>query len=104
MVVIVVIVPESHADIIRETLGKAGAGQIGPYSYCSFTSKGVGRFLPLEGADPHLGCIGSLETVEEVKIETVCDRKIVKEVVSAVRSVHPYEMPYIVVYNLENQL
>ncbi len=43
---IVIFVPESHADIVREAMGKAGAGKIGNYSFCSFSSKGVGRFRP----------------------------------------------------------
>ena len=37
-------------------------------------SAGQGRFRPLEGADPTVGTIGSLETVDEVRIEVVLDR------------------------------
>ena len=35
---IAVNVPESHADALREAIGKAGAGKIGNYSFCSFSS------------------------------------------------------------------
>lgn len=51
---IVVFVPETHTDVVREAMGKAGAGKIGNYSHCTFSSKGVGRFKPEEGADPHM--------------------------------------------------
>jgi hypothetical protein len=32
-------VPLTHVDVVREALGKAGAGQIGEYSFCSFLLK-----------------------------------------------------------------
>ena len=62
---IVVYVPEDHADAVREAMGKAGGGQIGKYTFCTFTSKGIGRFKPGEGANPTIGEVGKLEAVEE---------------------------------------
>jgi hypothetical protein len=49
----VVTVPISHADIIRETLGKIGAGKIGNYDFCSFSVSGdaISMDLPLLGHD-----------------------------------------------------
>ncbi len=38
---IVVFVPETHADIVREAMSNAGAGVIGNYTGCSFSSKGI---------------------------------------------------------------
>ncbi len=38
---IVVFVPLTHADIVRDAMGDAGAGAIGNYSHCSFSSKGL---------------------------------------------------------------
>ena len=46
MVKIVVFAPETHADAVREAMGKAGAGKMGNYSFCSFSAKGIGRFKP----------------------------------------------------------
>jgi hypothetical protein len=88
---LVVTVPESHADAVREAMGKAGAGNIGNYSFCSFSSKGVGRFKPEKGARPAIGEIGKLESVEEERIEAICNRSILKDVVAAIKKVHPYE-------------
>jgi len=98
---IVVFVPESHTDIVREAIGKAGAGKIGNYVFCSFSSKGVGRFKPEEGAHPTIGKVGRLEMVQEERIEVVCNREILSDVVAAIKSVHPYEEVALDVYSLE---
>jgi len=99
---IVVFVPETHTDIVREAMGNAGAGVIGKYSSCSFSSKGIGRFKPEPGADPHIGQIGKFEKVAEERIETVCSREKLKMVIKAIKEVHPYDEVAIDVYPLEN--
>jgi hypothetical protein len=92
---IVIYVPVSHADAIREALGRAGTGKIGNYDFCSFSSRGTGRFLPNEHAKPAIGSVGVFEAVEEERIEVTCDLAFVSAVIAAVRVVHPYdEMAY----------
>jgi hypothetical protein len=98
---IVVFVPESHTDIVREAIGKAGAGKIGNYTFCSFSSKGVGRFKPEDGAHPAIGEVGKLESVQEERIEFVCDRNLVKDVIAAIKKAHPYEEVALDIYPLE---
>ncbi|MFA6435737.1 MAG: hypothetical protein WCW30_01170 [Candidatus Gracilibacteria bacterium] len=100
LVKIVVYVPGSHADAIREALAKAGAGHIGNYDCCSFSVKGIGRFRGLEGTNPFIGTPGKLEEVEEERIETVCREKDLKKILGAVKKVHPYEEPAIDVFAL----
>lgn len=100
LVKIVVYVPVSHADAIRKTLAKAGAGHIGNYDYCSFSVKGIGRFRGLEGTNPFIGTQGKIEAVEEERIETVCYKKDIKKILTAVKKVHPYEEPAIDVFAL----
>jgi hypothetical protein len=90
LVKIVVFVPVSHADTVREAMGQAGAGQIGKYSYCSFTTKGLGRFLPEAGATPAVGEVGQLEHVEEERIEVACKKEHLSEIIQAIKAVHPY--------------
>src|SRR3989344_310073 len=97
---IVVFVPETHADAVREAMGKAGAGKLGNYSFCSFSIKGIGRFRPEKGAHPTIGKVGRLESVVEERIETICERKRLKAVVSAIKKTHPYEEPAFDVYSL----
>jgi len=99
---IVVYVPSSHADKVREALAQSSAGHIGDYDSCSFSVKGIGRFRPLDGANPYIGNIGNIEEVEEERIETICPASKVDEVLAAVREVHPYEEPAIDVIPLLN--
>ena len=72
---IVVFVPETHTDIVREAMGEAGAGVIGNYTFCTFSFKGIGRFKPEKGANPHIGKVGKLEEVVEERIEIGHRRK-----------------------------
>jgi len=98
---IVVYVPKSHGDVLRQALGDAGAGKIGNYSHCTFTLEGVGRFLPKEGANPTIGEVGTLEKVEEERIETVCTAEKLPDVLKAIKDNHPYEEPATDVYPIE---
>ena len=99
---IVVFVPETHADVVREVMGRAGASQIGNYSFCSFSSKGKGRYKPEEGADPHIGKVGKFEEVDEERIETICPREKLGQVIAAIKKVHPYDEVALDVYPLED--
>lgn len=99
-----VFVPVSHAETLLEALGEAGAGHIGNYSHCSFTTEGEGRFLPLDGTDPFIGKKGQLEKVEEMKVETVYPISIEKRVLKALFKAHPYEEVAYDVYKLENDM
>ena len=100
VVKIVVFVPESHAEIVREAMGEAGAGKIGNYSFCSFSSKGTGRFLPGEGAHPAIGTLGTMELVKEERIEVVCDKELLELVTAAIKVAHPYEEVALDIYPL----
>ena len=97
---VVVTVPENEADALREVIGNAGGGRVGNYAYCSFSVKGTGRFLPVDGAKPAIGKVGKLEQVVEERIEITCDGENVKSVVAAIREAHSYEEPAIDVYEL----
>jgi len=83
--------PPEHIDRIREAAGRAGAGIIGEYSLCSFTSKGTGTYIPSRNASPYEGKTGELSRVHEDRIEMVVPSFSVSQVLSAVRKVHPYE-------------
>jgi hypothetical protein len=91
-------VPETHASIVREAMGKAGAGKVGDYSHCSYSVKGIGRFMPHQGANPYLGKEGVLEEVVEERIETVCNHAILEHVLEEIKKAHPYEEVVIDIY------
>jgi len=104
LVKIVVTIPEKDADKLLKVIGDAGAGKLGNYSYCSFSVKGMGRFLPLENANPAIGEIGTLEEVVEERIEITCEKDKMGKVVKVIKENHPYEEPAIDIYPLLNQL
>ncbi|MDB5167284.1 MAG: hypothetical protein JWN26_429 [Candidatus Saccharibacteria bacterium] len=88
---IVTFVPLENADDVRQALGNAGAGQIGEYSFCSYSLAGKGRSMPSINAKPYIGEAGKLEVIEEERIEVVCERENAKAVIAAMRTVHPYD-------------
>lgn len=88
---VTVYVPKEDANMLRETIGKAGGGKLGDYEYCSFSVTGEGRFKPLKGANPHIGEVGKAETVIEEKIEFIVLKSGLKKVISAMIKAHPYE-------------
>ncbi|MDQ6686104.1 MAG: Nif3-like dinuclear metal center hexameric protein [Actinomycetota bacterium] len=90
---IVVFAPAEAAESIRGALADAGAGELGNYDSGSFSAPGEGRFRPLTGAQPTIGSVGSLETVDEVRIEVLCSRNLREAVLAAMLSIHPYEEP-----------
>ncbi|RBW51375.1 YqfO family protein [Marinobacter sp. F3R11] len=94
-------VPETHLEKTKQALFDAGAGSIGDYDSCAWQCRGHGQFRPLEGSHPFLGESGSLEVVEEFKVELVCADDLIRKAISALRQAHPYEEPAYEVYRME---
>ncbi|SIO06326.1 dinuclear metal center protein, YbgI/SA1388 family [Singulisphaera sp. GP187] len=97
---IVVFAPRESCDSILSAAFAAGAGKIGAYDECSFTSAGQGTFFGTEGSQPTVGQSGRRETVRERRIELVCPSAELTAVLGVIRSVHPYEEPATDVYPL----
>ncbi|MCM3387957.1 Nif3-like dinuclear metal center hexameric protein [Ureibacillus chungkukjangi] len=93
-------VPDEYAEKVRHALAKAGAGSIGNYDSCSFSTNGQGRFRALEGANPFIGDIGEMEKTDEEKIEVVFIQSIKNKVLKAMLNAHPYEEPAYDLYTL----
>lgn len=100
---LVVYVPLSHEAAVRQAIGDAGAGHLGSYSHCSFRSSGTGAFLPLAGSSPFIGEPGKFEEVEEARLESIVPQPLLPQVISRMKSVHPYEELAYDIYPLENQ-
>ena len=96
-----VYVPASHLEPVKQALFNAGAGRIGDYDSCCWQVAGQGQFRPLAGADPFIGVQGKIETVEEYKVELVCDDALIAAAVAALKQAHPYEEPAYQVWKLE---
>ena len=90
---LVVFVPDDDADRLLDALADAGAGSIGDYDRCAWTTTGTGTFRPLPGADPTIGAVGRVETVRETRLEVVLPRASRQGVLRAMLEAHPYEEP-----------
>lgn len=99
---LVVYVPNSHQDAVREAMFKSGAGVIGNYDSCSFNSLGQGTFRANEGSNPYVGSQGELHMESEIKIEAILPSWLEQKVIKSVLEVHPYEEVAWDSYNLNN--
>lgn len=90
-----VTIPPENLDEVRKAICDEGAGIIGNYTHCSMTLKCIGTFKPNSDANPYIGENNKLEFVEEEKLEVICDYDKVKNVLTKLKEVHPYEEPAI---------
>ncbi len=88
---LIVYVPLTHAEAVREAMVDAGAGRLGDYEGCTFTVEGHGTFRPQEGAQPHIGQVGVMSLVEEARVEAIVAVHLLDAVIAAVKDAHPYE-------------
>ncbi len=88
---LVFFVPVSYAEIVREKVFDAGAGEIGNYDQCSFNLSGAGTFRAGEEANPFVGKKSEFHKEEEIRVETVIPVALSSKVVSALIKAHPYE-------------
>jgi dinuclear metal center YbgI/SA1388 family protein len=96
----VVFVPPQHLEKVAEGIFEAGAGQIGDYSRCSFRTPGEGTFFGGKDSNPAVGQRGKMESVQEVRLESIVRTKDLPKVIHAMREVHPYEEPAFDIYPL----
>jgi len=90
---LVVYVPVGHEKVVEDALFAAGAGTIGAYDHCSFTSTGIGRFRPGATSAPFIGSPGQESTPVEIRLETIVSAERVPKVLDKLRKAHPYEEP-----------
>jgi hypothetical protein len=93
-------VPETHLEHTKQALFRAGAGRIGDYDSCCWQVRGEGQFRPLPGSQPFIGEVGSVSTVDEFRVEMVCDDALITAAVAALVRAHPYEEPAYDVWKL----
>lgn len=104
MYCLVVYIPKDSAEVVKEALFAAGAGQIGNYKKCAFTSEGKGQFMPCEGSSPSVGSQGLLEVVDEVRLEVMCAQDIIEPALHALLKSHPYETPAYYIVKSQRQV
>jgi len=91
LVKLVTFIPEKYFETVRTALFLAGAGVIGNYDQCSFSSLGAGTFSGNEATTPFVGSKGVLHTEPEIRLEVILPRHLTSRVVEALIANHPYE-------------
>lgn len=99
---LIIYVPQTHLEQVRIAVSNAGAGTISKYDNCAFVSSGIGTFRPLAGSKPFKGEVGKLERIGEAKLEMTVGEDKLKDAISAMKNVHPYEEPVYDVIRLED--
>ncbi|PKR80622.1 Nif3-like dinuclear metal center hexameric protein [Brumimicrobium salinarum] len=94
--------PTTNADEVSQAIFKAGGGNIGEYSACSFESLGTGAFQPSKNANPTIGKAGNREKVEEKRIEVLIPSHKEGKIIHAMQAAHPYEEVAYDVYPISN--
>ena len=82
-------VPPSDLEACKTAIFAAGAGRypgVGKYTECCWTTSGKGQFRPGDTANPHIGSVGALEEVQEIRVETLCvGKKVARSAVEALK-------------------
>jgi dinuclear metal center YbgI/SA1388 family protein len=99
---LVVFVQPENSTILKTALYAAGAGNIGNYSHCSFTSTGIGTFTPGQNANPKKGSIGIEDKSEEEKVEVIFPAYLQSKIVEAMKANHGYEEVAYDILNIAN--
>jgi len=97
-----VFVPKDHSENVKEALFSAEAGNIGFYDECSFKIEGKGTFRPIEGSNPFSGEQNVRENADEEMISVIFESFKQNQIVTAMKSAHPYEEVAHQIYQLEN--
>ncbi|PCI31783.1 MAG: Nif3-like dinuclear metal center hexameric protein [Flavobacteriaceae bacterium] len=95
-------VPTSALEKVRSQLFNAGAGDIGNYSNCSFTTAGNGTFKGNSDSNPTIGEQNSLHTEAEFLLSVTFEKHKESGVLSALFNSHPYEEVAYEVTSLHN--
>lgn len=97
---VVTFVPAEATETVAAAMARAGAGEIGTYTACSFRSKGTGAFIAGAGSRPAVGEVGVPAREPEVRLEMVAPASRRGAVTAALVAAHPYERPAFDVYEV----
>lgn len=88
-----IFVPNEHAMTLKSKLAEAGAGRIGDYDHCFYSTQGTGEFRALDNANPYVGKVGEVHYEPEVKVECVFEPHLKSAILEVIEQHHPYETP-----------
>ena len=90
---LVVFVPLGYETALRQALFEAGAGVVGAYDNCWFSSAGEGGFRVPDNGRPFAGRPGERARVKESRLEVIVPLSGFERASEAVLKHHPYEEP-----------
>ena len=96
-------VPHTAANVVKNALFKAGAGNIGNYENCSFNIQGYGTYKGNKFANPTIGKKGELHTEPETLISVTFQSHLENEIIKTLFKNHPYEEVAFEVVTLDNK-
>ncbi len=94
-------IPE-NVEKVRNGLFDAGAGNIGNYEDCSFTSQGIGTYMGNENSNPEIGERFEFVEAKEIKIEVTFEKHLQRKILQSLFSNHFYEEVAYEIYDLQN--
>ena len=94
-------IPE-NVEQVRNALFDAGAGKIGNYDDCSFTSQGIGSYMGNENSNPEIGERFEFVEAQEIKIEVTFEKHLQNKILKALLKNHVYEEVAYEIYDLQN--
>jgi len=100
---LVVYTPHTHQTEVSNALFNAGAGHIGNYSECSFSTTGQGTFKANLDANPHVGKINERHHENETRIEVIVSVHRLQSVIKSMLKAHPYEEAAYDIFPMLNQ-
>jgi dinuclear metal center YbgI/SA1388 family protein len=100
---LVVYGPEDHCRRMLDVFFAHEQGVIGQYTCCTFRQAGTGTFKPGPAARPLTGKPGEIVCADECRIEVTVPSSAVRQLVSGLRDIHPYETMAWDAYPLQRQ-
>jgi hypothetical protein len=99
---LVTYVPLEAKDKVLKSLFDAGAGHIGNYSECSYSSNGEGSYLANDKAIPYKGDASKRHLEPEIKLEVLYSKDKERGLITNLIKAHPYEEVAYDLINLTN--
>lgn len=100
---LITFIPVDHSNKVRKAVFSAGAGNIGNYDSCGYTTEGEGTFRGNENSQPFVGEKGKIHSEKEIRFETVFPNNLQGKVINALLNSHPYEEVAYDIYSIDNK-
>ncbi len=88
---LVIYVPQTHLTSVQEAIFKAGGGNIGNYSECSFFAPGTGTFKGNAQSNAFVGEKHKQHLEPEFRLEVLLPDIYLTQAIKAAQAAHPYE-------------